>query len=120
MTGLAITKLDVLTGIDPLPVAVGYLGEDGARFDEFPYHQSIVHKARGDYVELPGWTEDVTGARTLADLPAEARAYLEFIERSVGIPVVLVGVGPGRDQVIWTPAAETAGVPLSVEGRAAV
>ena len=65
-----VTKLDVLTGIDPLNVAVRYLGPEGATFDEFPYHQSILHKARGDYVELPGWHEDIRGARSLEDLPA--------------------------------------------------
>ena len=54
MTGMVITKLDVLTGIDPLRVATKYTGPDGAGFDEFPYHQSIVHKARGDYVDMPG------------------------------------------------------------------
>ena len=105
LTGLVITKLDVLTGIDPIPVAVRYLGEDGATFDSFPYHQSIVHRSRGDYVELPGWHEDISGARTLDDLPRQARDYLDFIAEQVGVPVVLVGVGPGRDQVIWNGAA---------------
>ena len=81
LTGLVVTKLDVLTGIDPLNVAVRYRGPEGASFDEFPYHQSILHKARGEYVELPGWDEDITGVRSLEDLPANARAYLEYIER---------------------------------------
>jgi adenylosuccinate synthase len=106
LTGLVITKLDVLTGIDPLHVAVRYLGPEGATFDEFPYHQSILHKASGDLVELPGWHEDVSGARSVADLPRNAQAYLEFISDFLGIPVVMVGVGPGRDEMIWTGAAE--------------
>ncbi len=76
LTGLVVTKLDVLTGIDPLPIAVRYTGPEGASFDEFPYHQSVLHKARGELVELPGWHEDITGAREIADLPANARAYL--------------------------------------------
>ncbi|HEX8052412.1 MAG TPA: adenylosuccinate synthase [Thermoleophilaceae bacterium] len=105
LTGIAITKLDALTGLDPLGVAVRYLGPEGASFDQFPYHQSIVHKARGEIVEMPGWHEDITGARSLDDLPAAARAYLDFVEDYLGIPIVLVGVGPGRDQVIRTGAA---------------
>ena len=64
-------------------------------FDDFPYHQSVLHTARGDYVELPGWEEDITGARSLADLPATTRSYLDFIEEQLGIPVVTIGVGPG-------------------------
>ncbi|MEA2368679.1 MAG: adenylosuccinate synthase, partial [Thermoleophilaceae bacterium] len=104
LTGLAITKLDALTGIDPLGVATRYVGPDGASFDEFPYHQSVVHKARGEVVELPGWHEDITGVRTLDDLPANARAYLDFVGERLGVPTVLVGVGPGREQVITTGA----------------
>ncbi len=105
LNGLAVTKLDVLTGIDPLRLAVRYSGPDGASFDSFPYHQSIMHKVRGDYVELPGWHEDISGVRRVADLPANARAYLDYVSDFVGVPVVLVGVGPGRDQVIWSEAA---------------
>jgi adenylosuccinate synthase len=105
LTGLAITKLDVLTGIDPLPVATEYTGPEGARFREFPYHQSILHKVTGSYTELPGWQEDISGARSLEDLPQAAREYLAFIEEFLGVPVVLIGVGPGRDQMIWTEAA---------------
>jgi adenylosuccinate synthase len=106
LTGVAITKLDVLTGIDPLNVAVRYLGPEGASFDTFPYHQSILHKSVGDYVELPGWHENISQARSLDDLPRNAQAYLDFIAEQLGIPVVMVGVGPGRDEMIWTGAAE--------------
>jgi adenylosuccinate synthase len=106
LTGLVITKLDVLTGIDPLHVAVRYLGPEGATFDSFPYHQSILHKATGDLVELPGWDEDVSGARSLDELPRNAQAYLEYISEFLGIPIVMVGVGPGREEMIWTGAAE--------------
>jgi adenylosuccinate synthase len=106
LTGLVITKLDVLTGIDPLNVAVRYLGPEGATFDEFPYHQSILHKARGDLIELPGWQEDIRGARSLEDLPEAARNYLDYISDFLGIPVVMIGVGPGRDEMIWTGASE--------------
>src|SRR5690242_1239724 len=79
LTGVVITKLDVLTGIDPLYVGVRYLGPEGATFDEFPYHQSIVHKVTGDLVELPGWHEDISGVRSVDELPANAQSYLEFI-----------------------------------------
>ena len=106
LTGLVLTKLDVLTGIDPLPVATRYTGPEGASFDEFPYHQSVLHKARGELVELPGWHEDIAGVRDMGDLPANARAYLEFIEEQLGVPVVMAGVGPARDEMIWTDAAE--------------
>jgi adenylosuccinate synthase len=106
LTGLVVTKLDVLTGIDPLRVAVRYLGPEGATFDSFPYHQSILHKSKGELVELPGWHEDVTGARSIDELPRNAQAYLDFVSDSLGIPIVMVGVGPGRDEMIWTGAAE--------------
>jgi adenylosuccinate synthase len=106
LTGLIVTKLDVLTGIDPLHVAVRYLGPEGATFDEFPYHQSILHKAHGDTVALPGWHEDISGVRSMEDLPANARGYLDYISDFLGIPIVMVGVGPGRDEMIWTGAAE--------------
>jgi adenylosuccinate synthase len=107
LTGLVLTKLDVLTGLDPLRVAVGYLGPDGARFEDFPYHQSVLHKVTGELVELPGWEEDISGCRSIEELPANARSYLDFVSDFIGIPIVMVGVGPGRDQIIWTPAAES-------------
>ncbi|MBA2256524.1 MAG: adenylosuccinate synthetase, partial [Thermoleophilaceae bacterium] len=105
-------KLDVLTGIEELSVAVRYLGPEGASFDDFPYHQSIVHKSVGDYEVVPGWSEDIGDARRFEDLPPEARDYLELISDHVGVPVVLVGVGPDREQMIWTDEARThAGAP---------
>ena len=69
LTGLVVTKLDVLTGVDPLAVATAYTGPEGASFAEFPYHQSILHKARGDLVELPGWQEDISACRSIDELP---------------------------------------------------
>jgi adenylosuccinate synthase len=106
LTGLVVTKLDVLTGIDPLNVAVRYLGPEGATFEEFPYHQTILHRVTGDLVELPGWHEDISGCRSIEELPPNAKAYLDFISDSLGIPVVMIGVGPGREQIIWTGASE--------------
>ncbi len=101
MSALTITKLDVLSGIDPLRVAVRYRSREGAIFDSFPYHQSILHSAKPEYEEMPGFDADLTACRNEADLPAQARAYLDFIADAIGIPIRLVGVGPARDQVVW-------------------
>jgi adenylosuccinate synthase len=106
LSALAITKLDVLSGLDRLRIAVRYRGKEGAVFDEFPYHQTILHTATAEYEELPGWGEDISGARSEAELPPEARDYLEAISDSAGVPIRLIGVGPGRDQVITTGAAK--------------
>ena len=101
LTALVITKLDVLSGFRKIKVCTAYSGLDGAHFTDFPYHQSVLHHSRGEYTELPGWTEDLSECRSAADLPQAARDYLDFIAAQIGVRVVLVGVGPGRDQVIW-------------------
>ena len=101
MSALTITKLDVLSGLDPLRVAVRYRSREGAVFDRFPYHQSILHSAQPEYEELPGFDVDISACRSEEDLPPQARAYLSFIADFAGVPVRLVGVGPGRDQVVW-------------------
>jgi adenylosuccinate synthase len=111
LTALAITKLDVLSGFDRLHVCTRYRGggAEGAEFDDFPYHQTVLHHAVGEYQELKGWSEDLGECRTETDLPVAAREYLQFISDFVGVPIALVGVGPGRDDVIWTgPAEQTA------------
>ncbi len=100
MDALAITKLDVLRGLGPLRVAVRYRSREGAELDSFPYHQSILHSATPEYEELPGFDEDIGGARTESELPTAARDYLDFIAEFVGVPVRLVGVGPDREQTI--------------------
>jgi adenylosuccinate synthase len=116
LTALAITKLDVLSGIPTLKVCTSYRGPEGAEFDHFPYHQSILHHCTGKYIEMPGWSEDVTECRSEDDLPAAARDYLQFVADFVKVPVALIGVGPGRDEVIWTQAsAATAVGPSSGE-----
>ena len=99
---LAITKLDVLTGVGPLNVATRYRGPGEASFDQYPYHQTVMHHAVGEYEQLPGWDEDISEVREEADLPQTARDYLAFVADFVGVPVGMVGVGPGREQVIWT------------------
>jgi adenylosuccinate synthase len=100
MDALAITKLDVLSGLDPLRVAVRYRSREGAVFEEFPYHQSILHSAEPEYEELPGFDADLGECRDEADLPAAARGFLEYVSDFAGVPVKLAGVGPGRDQVV--------------------
>jgi adenylosuccinate synthase len=101
MTALAITKLDVLAGLGPLRLCVRYRHPEGAVFDEFPYHQSILHTAQGEYEEMPGFDGEIGECRNEADLPREARDYLAAISDYLGVPIRLVGVGPGRDQVVW-------------------
>ncbi len=91
----------MLSGSERLLVATRYRGADEAIFETYPYHQSILHHAVGDYEELPGWSEDITGARSEADLPQAARDYLDYIAEFTGVPIALVGVGPGREQVLW-------------------
>jgi adenylosuccinate synthase len=105
LTALAITKLDVLSGIDRLQVCTRYRGAEGAEFEYFPYHQTVLHHAAGEYIDFSGWSEDISGCRSESDLPDPARDYLKFVSEFVGVPIALVGVGPGRDQVIWTDAS---------------
>ena len=104
LTALAITKLDVLSGLPTLQVCTRYRGPEDAEFDHFPYHQTALHHAAGEYEELPGWSEDITECRREEDLPDAAREYVKFISDFVKVPVGLISVGPARDEVIWTKA----------------
>jgi adenylosuccinate synthase len=115
LTALAVTKLDVLSGLDTIKVCTSYRSAKDEDFvtDTFPYHQSVLHQAVGDCVELPGWSEDLSELREIADLPAAARDYLAFVEQAVGVPVVLVGVGPGREQILWTEAAQASALAVA-------
>ncbi|MEJ7875483.1 MAG: adenylosuccinate synthase [Solirubrobacterales bacterium] len=106
LSSLVITKLDVLTGLDPIRVAVRYRSNEGAVLNEFPYHQTVLHGSSPEYEDLPGFTEDITACRTDDDLPQAARDYIEFIEDFVGVPVSLVGVGPERDQMVRRSASK--------------
>jgi adenylosuccinate synthase len=101
LTGLVITKLDVLSGLDRLRVCTSYRHEEGAVFEDFPYHQSILHSSEAVYEELPGFTEDIGECRTPSDLPTAALDYVDFIAEAIGVPIKLIGTGPGRDQVLW-------------------
>ncbi|QOD93588.1 adenylosuccinate synthase [Chryseoglobus sp. 28M-23] len=99
VTDFVMTKLDVLTGLERIPVCVAY-EVDGVRFDEIPVSQSDFHHAKPVYEELPGWTEDITGARTFDDLPTNAQDYVLAIEAMSGARISAIGVGPGRDAII--------------------
>jgi len=119
LTALAITKLDVLSGQETLRVCTSYRGAEGARFDHFPYHQSVLHHATGEYEELPGWSEGIGECRSEEELPAAAREYLAYLSEFIGVPIALIGVGPGREQVIWTAAGEAAAPPALTMGAPA-
>jgi adenylosuccinate synthase len=99
ITDYFITKLDVLSGLEKVPVCVGYQ-IDGTRHDEIPMTQTEFHHARPVYEYLDGWWEDISGAKELADLPRNAQAYVKSLEDMAGAPVAAVGVGPRRDQTL--------------------
>jgi len=99
LTGLAVTKLDVLDTFDEIPVCTAYaLGAD--RCEEMPAEVELLGQVRPQYEVLPGWRRPTGGARRLADLPAEARAYLDRLQALSGVPVRYVSVGTRRDQII--------------------
>ena len=99
LTDLVLTKLDVLTGLERIPVCVAY-EVDGRRFDEMPANQSDFHHATPVYEELPGWSEDITGVRRFEDLPENARRYVEHLESVSGTRISAIGVGPDREATI--------------------
>lgn len=98
-TDYFVTKLDVLTGIDQIPVCVAY-DVDGVRHDAMPMTQTDFHHAKPIYEYFPGWTEDISGARSIEDLPKNAQDYIAKLEELAGVRISGVGVGPGRDEVI--------------------
>ena len=99
LTHLAITKLDVLTGLDSICLCTAYEHE-GKMLDNVPAKISTLSNCRSVYEEMDGWKEDISGARSLEELPKNARAYVKRIEGFVGVPVSIVSVGPGREQTI--------------------
>ncbi len=99
LTDFFLTKLDVLTGWEKIPVCVAY-EVDGKRVEELPASQSDFHHAKPIYEYLPGWSENITKARTFDDLPANARAYVKYLEEISEAPMSAIGVGPGRDETI--------------------
>jgi adenylosuccinate synthase len=99
VTDFVLTKLDVLTGMEEVPVCVAY-EVDGVRQDEMPMTQSEFAKAVPIYETFPGWAEDISQARKIDDLPRSARDYVAALEEMIGAPISAIGVGPGRDETI--------------------
>ncbi|MFD4325008.1 adenylosuccinate synthase [Nocardioides sp. NPDC058538] len=99
VTDFVLTKLDVLDGLEEIPVCVAY-DVDGVRHDEMPVNQSDFHHAKPIFEMLPGWKEDISGARSFADLPANAQAYVKYVEEISGAPMSVIGVGPARDETV--------------------
>ena len=98
-TDLFITKLDVLTGLEKVPVCVAY-EVDGVRFDEIPMTQTDFHHAKPIYEYFDGWNESISDAKTLDELPENARKYVHKLEELSGCRISAIGVGPDRDQTI--------------------
>jgi adenylosuccinate synthase len=99
MTDIFLTKLDVLTGWEKIPVCVAY-DIDGTRHDVMPMTQSDFHHAKPIYEYLPGWTEDITGARSFDELPANCQSYVKRLEELIGCRISGIGVGAGREQSV--------------------
>ena len=99
VTDFVLTKLDVLTGLESIPVCVAY-EVDGVRHDEMPVSQTHFHHAKPIYEYFPGWTEDISKARTMADLPKNAQDYIAKLEALSGARISAIGVGPARDAII--------------------
>ena len=99
LSDVVLTKLDILSGLPEIPVCVAY-ELDGRRVESFPHDLKALARCRPIYESLPGWVEDLTGARRPDDLPVAARWYVDFVAAGTGVPVSYVSVGPGREQFI--------------------
>jgi len=99
LTDFFLTKLDVLTGWEKIPVCVAY-EVDGVRVEELPASQTDFHHAKPIYEYLPGWSESISKAKSIDDLPVNAQEYVKFLEKVSGAPISAIGVGPGRDETI--------------------
>jgi adenylosuccinate synthase len=99
LTDFFLTKLDVLTGWEKIPVCVAY-EVDGVRVEELPASQTDFHHAMPIYEYLPGWKENISKAKSVDDLPNNAKGYVKFLEKVSGAPISAIGVGPGRDETI--------------------
>lgn len=99
MWGLALTKLDVLTGIDPVQICVAYQLR-GKRFDQLPPGRQLLGKVKAVYESLPGWKEPIGSARSLHELPENARRYLERVRELCRVRLAIIGVGASRDATI--------------------
>ncbi|WP_091033415.1 adenylosuccinate synthase [Microbacterium oxydans] len=99
ITDLVLTKLDILTGLEEIPVCVAY-DVDGERFDEVPVNQTDFHHAKPILEYFPGWSEDISVARSFEDLPKNAQDYVLALEKMSNTRISVIGVGPERDQVV--------------------
>jgi adenylosuccinate synthase len=99
LTGLVITKLDVLGGLSPLKICTGYEYE-GKTMNHFPADLKVLEKCKPIYEEHPGWKEDISNIKTFEELPENARKYLKRIEELTQTPIDIVSVGPGREETI--------------------
>jgi adenylosuccinate synthase len=99
LTGIALTKLDVLSDFDTIRICTGYL-LNGEKVQEVPANLDKFEKCQPVYEEMPGWRSDIRGAKNFADLPEKARNYVKRLEQLVGCPMVIVSVGPRRDETI--------------------
>jgi adenylosuccinate synthase len=97
---LALTKLDVLSHFDELPVCVRYRLPDGTETPDFPAHQSDFHAARPVFETMPGWTEPLDECSSVADLPEAAQRYVDLVERELDVEVTLIGTGAERASVL--------------------
>lgn len=99
LTDISITKLDVLDTLPTIKVCVAYEAS-GVRYEYPPYHQSILHEVTPVYEELPGWQEDISHCTSFTQLPKNAKDYIAFLEKTTGVTISVVGVGPGREQFV--------------------
>jgi adenylosuccinate synthase len=105
VSSIMLNKLDILSGVDPIRLCVGY-EIDGRRLDTWPSSATVLGRATPIYEEFAGWSEPIHAIRSLADLPENARRYVSALEEQAGVPIVLVSVGPERTQTIeraWRP-----------------
>jgi len=100
ITGLCVTKLDVLTGLPKLRFCLGYQTKDGRRLDSLPASLAVLSSCQPIYEEMEGWQEDISVIRQYQDLPASCRAYLERLAEFAGVPLSMISVGPARDATI--------------------
>ena len=99
LTELAITKMDVLSGLSQIKLCVAYR-QDGKTYEELPLGPSHLAGCEAVYEEVKGWSEDVSSARKINDLPQAAREYLNRIEALIGLPIKMISVGPEREQIV--------------------
>jgi len=97
---IAVTKLDILSGMEKIKICIAYKYEDKT-YNDLPGHQTILHKCKPEYIELEGWKEDITGIKNYEGLPAAAKKYIEKIEELLKVTVSMISVGPERSQIIF-------------------